>query len=900
MTPIDAPKIVLAAGAGWIAAGVIAVLLVSAALFLLFGPGPRRARGYHRAKQSLAGGNWEEALQVVRGLGGNHPQVWQDRFRKLEGDCLQAGGQAALREGRYEEAHQQFQASAGLLGLDPSALRQHVVDAMLGQVRALVSTGADVRLLLDRILALQPASAEVFFWRALLLAREGPVDQAMTALDRAHQLGNKQNIDPPLYMGVLLHRQGKPQDALRVLAEANRVDAGCPFVAWQMGLSMVAAGGDSGMAVRILQKALGPKGLPLWGQVPNRAWIEAFPQGRSFVRRLAEKYVYSCPVLGADLRNLIRQGEMALGQAYYRMGSFQESADTYNKLLQESAPTLPVLRGLGLALTRLGKYDQAFKHLRAAMDMEPQHGLTAGYLALCGAKGRPAQPEDRPKNVAWALRQVSRFDGTGNGEYAAIMSSIHAEARELNLEIPREDQVKLCQVLASVHAHDAEAAGGYLLLSRQHPSDVRDEYAWLFGRSAVAHGRTGEGELDLLARVFRDRESTQNWYRQQSWDLEEVEHVYLERYAARHPGSFPEILGPDYPPRGEALLEQRSTWLEEMNDLEGAQKSVAVWLLLAPRSVAAHDRAACLHYRRDQPDRSLRILEAWQELTPADPLPLARRAVIEQQQGALPSCLGSVEKALSLAQRPARATIAFLGAKLMLTAWNSSQNGAMDGLLQQAERFLMLCLRDHADHTAALWMMAALRALRGDEPGLVALEPAMNRPDVEDARFQLMAAICALVAGKADQAVEVGKKAMTATELADEGRYVVAWAQLQRGEDAAALQLLQQVAASTGPSAEHARGLLGQLNFRRGVYSESIKWWTGLNTEKRAAWQLDEALRQTVLLAGLIAFKTGQYEQAADRFKEASRLGLRDRRLGPLIGLSLVKGAQRLLYQGEG
>jgi hypothetical protein len=204
------------------------------------------------------------------------------------------------------------------------------------------------------------------------------------------------------------------------------------------------------VAVRVLQKALGVRGLPMWAASPHRAWVEAFPQGKSFVRRLAEKHVYACPVFGGDLRGLIRQGEQALGQAFYRQGNFEESANVFNKLLSEAAPTLPVLRGLGLALTRLGKHDQAFKHLRTAVEMDPQHGLTAGYLALCGAKGKPAQPEDRPKNVQWAVKQVSRFDGTGNPEYAAIMSAIHAEARSIHLEVARADQMRVCQVLASV------------------------------------------------------------------------------------------------------------------------------------------------------------------------------------------------------------------------------------------------------------------------------------------------------------------------------------------------------------------------------------------------------------------------------------------------------------------
>ena len=72
-----------------------------------------------------------------------------------------------------------------------------------------------------------------------------------------------------------------------------------------------------------------------------------------------------------------------------------------------TAPTLPVLRGLGLALTRLGKHDQAFKHLRAAVEMEPTHGLTNAYLALCGAKGRPTQPS-RPVSETSAVSPFFR------------------------------------------------------------------------------------------------------------------------------------------------------------------------------------------------------------------------------------------------------------------------------------------------------------------------------------------------------------------------------------------------------------------------------------------------------------------------------------------------------------
>ena len=43
--------------------------------------------------------------------------------------------------------------------------------------------------------------------------------------------------------------------------------------------------------------------------------------------------------------------------------------------------------------------------------------------------------------------------------------------------------------------------------------------------------------------------------------------------------------------------------------------------------------------------------------------------------------------------------------------------------------------------------------------------------------------------------------------------------------------------------------------------------------------------------------KKDSYEQAADRFREAGKLGLRDKRLGPLLTLALVKAGQRLLFE---
>jgi tetratricopeptide (TPR) repeat protein len=124
------------------------------------------------------------------------------------------------------------------------------------------------------------------------------------------------------------------------------------------------------------------------------------------------------------------------------------------------------------------------------------------------------------------------------------------------------------------------------------------------------------------------------------------------------------------------------------------------------------------------------------------------------------------------------------------------------------------------------------------------------------------------------------------------------WAHWQRDELAEAAEAFQPVAEKAdSPSAGHAQALLARVAFARGDYEEAVRWWQALAPEARAAWRLDEPLRATVFLAALQAFENGQYEQAADRLRAAGKLGLRDRRLGQLMTLALVKAGQRLLYQ---
>jgi tetratricopeptide (TPR) repeat protein len=897
------------------------VLLAGVGLLLwqILGSGPRRGRALARARRAVQQNKVRDALQIVQALKAepNLSAKWQKRLRLEAGEFHQLAADEAIKERRFEEAWGHAAAAAREMELDEDEQKSRVLDAMLAEVRRLFAAGPEYNdatlQLIQRLFALQTPCAEATFWKGLCQVRAGDSDGALASLTAAFEQTGKQFLDSALYLGMLVHRLGRPHDALRYLAEANKVDSSCPFVTLQMGMSLVAANGDSGLAMRALQRALGMRGLALWLPHPERAWVEAFPETRSYVRRLASRYAYVCPILGGDLGLILRQGQLSLAQAYYKQNNFQDAADLYARLMQDTAPTLGLLRGLGLSLARLGKYDQAYKHLRAAMEMDGgQDAITAGYLALCGAMGRPTNADDKPKNVAWSLRLLARYQLPGNAEWAGLNSAVQAEARALRMPLAPEDQLRLCDLLASVPAYDAQAAEAYAHLQATYPDAVVPIHAWLYVRAATVHGVQADGDLDLFARTFRSVVPAREYFKRQNWDFDDVEHTYLCRAAAAAPGRFPEALGPEYGAWGEAFLLERSAKEENAGRKDEALKCVEVLLKLKPDSLTGHDRLACLHYRRGDLDRAASLLAGWQRLAPHDPWPLIRQAVLEQQRGNAQRRAEVIDHALGLTRGPQRAAVAYLGAKLALKEsakdWAGDrakddgavqEPGALRTALAPTLNLLQECLKEDPEHIEAQWCLAAVRSVIGDRSALAGQAAAMNRPAVTDARFHFLGAVCHLAAKDYAKVVELSQRAASVDEsLSAECHYLMGWAYLHLQDARAAAAALQKVAATDkSPSAVYARALLGSLGFARGAYDDAVKWWNAVDARRRAEWKIDDPLRSTVLLAGLVSLQKERYEKAADRFREAGKLGLRDKRLGSLITLALVKAGQRLLYE---
>lgn len=914
------------------ACAVIALIALAGliALWMIWGAGPRRRRGLRGARKLLEAGNTQAALEQLKRVRviGSPSAAWVKTFDQLEAECLQSSMQTALDARKFEEALQIGQRVAQIRNQPDHDVRMTIQAAMLREVRRLFSKHGETKAakdLIARTFAVQTPCREASFWQAMCDIRSGAMESALTNLqvartgsataavqdDGVAKEAPSAFLDPPLYLGAIHLRAGRAKEALRFLTEANRMDANCPFITLQLGAAIVSAGGDTNMAVRALQRALGPKGLGLWQDDPQKAWVEGFPEHRSYVRNLASEFPFTCPLFGEDMKYLIRQGNLALAQGHFKLNNFQEAAELFDKVLKEGAPSLPILRGLGLSLARLGRFDDAFIHLRTAHEMEEfKDRLTTGYLALCGACGKPARPEDKLENTAWAIRLVTPFNVPGDPEWIGILNRIFAEARQANIPLSNDDQLYLCEHLVSVKACDPVSAQAYHFLMATAPDLMHPEYAWLFCRADQQHEVGGEQTLALYTMTFAHAEDARVFYAAQQWDLDDVERMFLRRAAEQAPGKFPEVLGADYQPRGERLLLAKARSLEEAGDREAGLKTIEILVKLSPNNTSAMDRAAGLHYRAGRLEEACALLEQWHASEPREPLPLVRQALLLHQQADVAACFGKLRYAMSLSSGRRRANIAFLGARVALESYllaTVHQSGA--DMLATALEFLQDCLANDGAHPHALWCLAAIRWLQGDVAALSAQAGDMNDVDVADPRYHYFAALCRLLGGQLEAvapacervAQKLGTNGSAAQRsLAIEAGYLAALAQigLDRPLDAAAA-LKPAATNPKSPTLPYAQALLGIVLFRAECHDEAITAWQALDPARRQAWNLVEPLAQTTFISALESMRHAEYDQAATKLREAGKLGVRDRRLGPLLLLCLFKAGQQAIYAGE-
>jgi tetratricopeptide (TPR) repeat protein len=223
--------------------------------------------------------------------------------------------------------------------------------------------------------------------------------------------------------------------------------------------------------------------------------------------------------------------------------------------------------------------------------------------------------------------------------------------------------------------------------------------------------------------------------------------------------------------------------------------------------------------------------------------------------------------------------------------------------------FLHDCLAHVAGHPHALWCLAAVRWLQGDTQSMAAQAKDMQNPDVADLRYHYLAALCHLLGGQFDEVVAAAERAgrhvgangtLAQKHLSVEAGYLAALAHIVLHQPGPAIDALKPIAYNpSSPTVSLAQGLLGNVLFQESRHDEAINAWQSLDEKKRQAWKLADPLAHTMFISALEALGRGEYEQAGEKLRQAGRLGFRDRRLGPLLLLSLFKAGQQAIYAGE-
>ena len=190
------------------------------------------------------------------------------------------------RERDFDSALDHALKAAEYLELDESEQQGRVIESMLAEMRKHPRRGRRkngsrpaLAARARKKIAGEVPPRRCSGW-ALCHAQENQFEEAFAAMQLVHEQAGKQHIDPALYLGMLVHRLGRPQEALRFLSDANRIDANCPFVTWQMGVSLIASNGDSGLAMRALLLPGRPRVGAVGEAARSCAWTEAFPEGQ--------------------------------------------------------------------------------------------------------------------------------------------------------------------------------------------------------------------------------------------------------------------------------------------------------------------------------------------------------------------------------------------------------------------------------------------------------------------------------------------------------------------------------------------------------------------------------------------------------------------------------------------
>ena len=469
---------------------------------------------------------------------------------------------------------------------------------------------------------------------------------------------------------------------------------------------------------------------------------------------------------------------------------------------------LAVRRGVGLALTRLKKWDEALPHLRFAHSAEePASPTTTGALAQCLANAAG----NGGANIREALGLISSLNVRADADWARRAGAVFAAAQAAGIPVSSAEVAELAGVLASTNAADATAAAVYDLLATTEkvPDAFMLECARLYVRAAHTHGVNLPADERLFDLAMTERGATRSFFAAHEWDFAGAERLYLERWAGRHPGTFPTAPGGRYAVQAEAALLADARRLAAHSRPEAARAVGQLILKLNPAAGSAYDLLAEIAFRRGDRADAAQLLKAWHGVCPSAPAPLARLAALVAGEHRPVQALATARHALDRAAGPARVPYLLFAARLALAA----------GKPGEAVELFDECLDLAPEHPTALAGRAALAWTRSDFPTLVRLAERMATVPAEDPWFHYLAGAAALLAGHLDQAEVSARHCANGSATATEGRHLLALVRDRSNDGAGAAELLRAAAGAGGAAADHAIALQGQAAWRTGDFA---------------------------------------------------------------------------------
>jgi tetratricopeptide (TPR) repeat protein len=289
------------------------------------------------------------------------------------------------RSGRPEEARRTLERA---LERRPNGilLLNELGSLLIGENEA-----AAARPIFERAVTVEPKNPRARLGLAESLGELGDLEGALASLDEALPLGVR-HPGLEVYRATVLSQLGRPGDAVEVLERVLESSPDAPEAQRLLGLLAYSLNRDS-QAAEVLTRVLARSPADAEARVTL---------GKIFFRRADYEHarVTFERVLEYDDAN--EQAHFYLGEIERAAQRFEEAAHHYQKVDSAAAR-----KGLGAALLKMGRYDEAERALEQALAGETEPGERAETLYLLG-RLRNERGDDMG-SVA-ALTEASRID----------------------------------------------------------------------------------------------------------------------------------------------------------------------------------------------------------------------------------------------------------------------------------------------------------------------------------------------------------------------------------------------------------------------------------------------------------------------------------------------------------